>query len=57
MLHVCALDCKKAPTGVEDASCLTTQLTRNLTFGAALCSSLMQSCARDRSWTLVLRSL
>ena len=44
MLHACALYCRKAPIGIEHASCLTIQLTRILTFGAALCSFVSQLC-------------
>ena len=43
MLHACALCGRKAPIGVEHAACLTIQTTRTLTFGAALCSFVLQS--------------
>ena len=44
MLHACALYCRKAPIGVGHASCLTSQLTKILTFGATLCSFVLQLC-------------
>ena len=46
MFGTSPLYCRKAPIGVEHASCLTIQLTRNLIFGAALSSFVLQARVR-----------